>query len=42
MRRIESREPRWWRGVGILGLVVGAAFWLVVIVVAVHLIGKYW
>jgi hypothetical protein len=42
MRRVQHREPRWWRLAGALGMVLGLAFWTAVIVVAWHFIEKYW
>jgi hypothetical protein len=42
MRRIESREPGWWRAAGVLGMVIGAALWVAGIAVAWHFVGKYW
>jgi hypothetical protein len=42
VKRAQPREPRWWRWAGIGGAVLGAAFWVAVIVVAWHFVGKYW
>jgi hypothetical protein len=43
MDRMKHREaPRWWTAVGIVGALLGLAFWVAVAVVAWHFIGKYW
>ena len=41
-RKLETREPRWWRAAGYVGMVLGAALWIAVIAVAWHFIAKYW
>jgi hypothetical protein len=43
MERMKHREaPRWWTAVGVIGALLGLAFWVAVAVVAWHFIGKYW
>jgi hypothetical protein len=40
---MKHREaPRWWTAVGVIGVLLGLAFWVAVAVVAWHFIGKYW
>jgi hypothetical protein len=41
-RTPRPRPPRGWMAIGIVGALLGAAFWVAVIVVAAHFIGKYW
>ncbi|MCW2768534.1 MAG: hypothetical protein JWO11_4493 [Nocardioides sp.] len=36
------RIPRWWNAVGVVGAAIGLAFWVAVIAMAWHFIGKYW
>lgn len=36
------KPPRGWTTIGILGALIGLAFWVAVVVVAWHFISKYW
>jgi hypothetical protein len=38
----DLNPPRWFTAVGCLGALIGVAFWIAVIAVAWHFIGKYW
>jgi hypothetical protein len=42
MRRVNDGAPRWWTAVGVVGALIGIAFWTAVVIVAWHFIGKYW
>lgn len=35
-------EPRWWKAIGVVGALLGLAFWVAVIFVAWHFIERYW
>ena len=40
--RQSSKPPRSWTTVGVVGAMIGLAFWVAVVFVAWHFIAKYW
>jgi hypothetical protein len=42
MERMRGRPPRWWSAIGVVGFLLGLAFWVAVAWVAWHFIAKYW